>query len=256
MNIDVLISTMNHDKIEIEKLIKKMNVYGNSIVINQITKKNINIEEEYMFNNNLVCSPREKGLSKSRNLALKKASSKISLLSDDDMHYYDNYEKIIETAYKEFPKADIIAFKVKNWKENSKLKKGRINYFESFKLSSVQISFKNKSIKINNIKFDEEFGSGSGKYIMGEENIFLSDCISKKLKIYYYPVEIGELQDSQSTWFNGYNNLYFKSKGACFYRMYPKLYILLILQFAIRKHGLYKKEMTFINAIKNMLNWR
>ena len=76
------------------------------------------------------------------------------------------------------------------------------------------------------------------------------------MKIYYYPIEIGELLSSQSTWFKGYDELYFRSKGASFYRMNKKIYILLVLQFAIRKYNLYKKEMNFINALRYMINWK
>ena len=256
MNIEVLISTMNQNRSDIENMLVRMNIKGNSIIVNQITNDDIRIAKDFKNNNCKVYSVHEKGLSKSRNMALAKSTSDICLLSDDDMHYFDSYEKIINDAYLEFPDVDIIAFKIKNWKDNSKLKKGKLNYFESFKLSSIQISFKNKIIKSNNIRFDESFGSGSGKYIMGEENIFLSDCLAKKMKIYYYPIEIGELLSSQSTWFKGYDELYFRSKGASFYRMNKKIYILLVLQFAIRKYNLYKKEMNFINALRYMINWK
>ena len=81
------------------------------------------------------------------------------------------------------------------------------------------------------------FGSGN-KYYMGEENIFLYDCLKKKLNIYYMPVKIGTLKViNESRWFKGYNSNFFKVKGTVFYRMTNHLYILLILQFAIRKRN-------------------
>ncbi len=254
MKLQVLLSIMN--KKDIKDHLKQMNIKKNYVVINQITKENIPlIKEESPFNK--IISVKEKGLSKSRNLAIRNSEANLGLIADDDMCYVDDYESIITNAYLKYPMADIIAFEVEYEDKNIKkktLKEGRLNFMTSMKISSVQITMNLDSIKDKKITFDELFGAGS-TYIMGEENIFLSDCLKKKLKIYYVPIKIGTLKLAhQSSWFKGYNKEYFYSKGAVFYRMAKKIHILLILQFAYRKKHLYKQETSFLSATKWMLS--
>ena len=254
MSIDILISTMNLNSIkEYDSLIKKMNIKGNSIVINQCPNNDI-ILENIDKDNNKLFSYREKGLSKSRNIAIDKSDADICVIADDDLEYVDDYKKIINDAYGEFPDADMIAFYVSSDNPNNKktkLKKGKVDVLRTFKIQSVQISFKRKRIIEKNIRFDESFGAGTNKY-MGEENIFIFDCIKSGLKLYSYPVELAKLDNSESTWFKGYNKKYFEVKGACFYRMSRVFWFLLCLQFAIRKRKLYKKETSFLNAVRYM----
>lgn len=254
MKLQVLLSIMNEKNIK--KQLERMNIKKNYVVINQITKNNITPTNDITPFNKII-SVKEKGLSKSRNLAIKNSEADIGLIADDDMYYRKDYDKIITNAYLKYPSADIIAFDVEYEDksiEKKKQKEGKLNFITSMKVSSVQITMNLKSIKDNKIYFDEMFGAGS-TYIMGEENIFLSDCLKKKLNIYYVPVKIGTLKLAHaSSWFKGYDEVYFNSKGAMFYRMSKKLYLLLIIQFALRKKGLYKKEASLLCALKWMRN--
>lgn len=251
MNIDVLISTMNLE--DDKELLKKMNVKGNSIIINQITNnknKEINIEKT----TNKVYSFKEKGLSKSRNKAIEKSKAEVCVIADDDLVYEDNYEEIIRDAYKKYPEADIVIFSVKSNDKlyhKKKLKQGKIGYAQSMKVQSVQMTLKRKSIQ-NKLKFDEDYGTGTTNY-MGEENIFLFDALRLGLNIISVPINIATIQDNCSSWFNGYNEEYFKIKSRVFKRMSRKFWLLLVLQFAIRKYNLYKKDISFKDVIKSML---
>lgn len=251
-NIEVLISTMNLRNLE--EIIDKMNIRGKSLIINQITHPNsqyINIVD----GSNRVLSYNEKGLSRSRNRAIENCNGEICIIADDDLTYVDDYENIISKSYEKFKDADIIAFTVKNQmnKNVSKINRQKIGFLHSMQLCSVQLTFKKNSLLNSNIKFDEKFGTGSEKYIMGEENIFLFDCLNKKLKIYYVDETIAFLNESESTWFKGYTKDYFISKGACFYRMSSKYSMVLILQFAIRKYNLYKNNISLKEALRYMI---
>lgn len=254
MNIEVLISTMNLESNK--ELVKRMNVKALSVTINQITETNKSListtESDSMHR---VYSYYEKGLSKSRNNALQHSNSDICIIADDDVTYYDNCFNTILDAYKRYPDADIIAFYVKSKnskRPTTKQSTKRINFLTSMKISSFQITFKRNSILEKEIKFDENFGAGTDKYFMGEDNIFLTDCLKNKLKIIFVNETIAEVNQSQSTWFNGYNSKYFIAKGACFYRMNKIFYHFLIIQFAIRKHSLYKEHLKLLDAINNM----
>ncbi|MBR4694240.1 MAG: hypothetical protein IKQ06_03235 [Bacilli bacterium] len=255
MDIEVLISTMNiNSKKQYEKLIDKMNIKGSSIVINQCPNSEVLVHDISNGKNKLF-SYREKGLSRSRNLALNKCSSSIALLADDDMSYVNNYEQIIKAAYTKYNDADIIAFFVSSDNPNNvkpKLKEGKVSALKTFKIQSVQLSFKVESIKKYNIIFDDRFGAGSSLY-MGEENIFLSDCIRSGLKIYSYPIEIARLDNRESTWFKGYDEEYFIIKGACFYRISKFWWLLLCLQFIIRKRKEYKEKISSFRALRKMI---
>ena len=79
--------------------------------------------------NKKVITVNEFGLSKSRNLAIKNSTEKYIILSDDDVKYIDNYEKIILDTYKKYPKADCICFWVESENKNrivQRIKSGKI----------------------------------------------------------------------------------------------------------------------------------
>lgn len=248
----MLISTMNQKD---TRILKEMNIKSKAVIINQIVCSQTEIPKSLNTNDIKFLSKREKGLSKSRNNALLAATENICVICDDDMHYVENYEKIIENEYNKKSDSDIIVFHVEGLGKLKLSGEKNINFLTSMKISSVQVTFKRKSILESNIFFNENFGSGS-TFIAGEENIFLLECLKRNLKITYVPVTIGSIRQSKSTWFSGYNDEYFVSKGAFFYCASKIFYIPLIFQFAIRKHNIYKKDQSMIKAIKLMLSGR
>ena len=246
MKIDVLISTMN--LINVDKLIKNMNIISNYIVINQTKESKINNANIYNYN--------EIGLSKSRNRAIGNSKSDVCIIADDDVIYKADYLETVTKAYEKYPDADIIIFGVESLNTDRPIKKikgHRVNQINAMRIISSQITFKRESIIKNNIKFDENFGAGS-KYDRAEETIFLCDALRKKLKIVNISDIIASVKQENSTWFNGFNKDFFTKQGACFYRMNKKIYLLLIIQYAIRKYSLYKNRVTLKEAIYNMLN--
>ena len=200
----------------------------------------------------------DRGLSKSRNLAIRNSDADICMISDDDLVYVDDYEEIVKTQFELYPDADIITFQVEGIEEKFKdyhNKMRKLNYLTSMKVSSVEIAFKRSSIVKNNIYFDENFGAGA-KYQMGEENIFLTQCIRMGLKVIYIPIKIADLHMGESSWFKGCNKDYFISKGAQFTAMSRLLSIPYIIQFALRKHKLYRIDMNLVNSLKYMFQGR
>jgi len=254
LKLQVLISTMNLKNAK--SLIDKMNISTESIIVNQCTEKNIKLlnekKEKYV-----LYSFYEKGLSKSRNKAIKYSNADICVIADDDMTYLDNYEYIIKKAYKKYKDADIIAFYVESApnsvRKKKKLKEGKLGYLSSLKVQSVQVTFKKNSIVNNNISFDELYGAGTDNY-MGEENIFLYDCLKKGLKIYSVPQKIAYLHDGESTWFRGFDKKYLEVKGAMFYRMSKLFFGIFILQFALRHSDLFKPDYSKFQMIRYMIN--
>lgn len=252
MKIQVLVAAMNLEKPQ--ELFDKLNIKNSAIIINQVTKEGVALLNEELSDKK-VYSYNEKGLSKSRNKAIEKSDADICVVADDDMEYVENFEQIIEEAYAKHPDADIIAFYVESApnseRKKSKLKEGKVGYLLSLKVQSVQMTFKRNKIVQSNLRFDENFGAGTDNY-MGEENIFLYDCLKKGLKIYSVPIKIASLKDGESTWFKGFNEKYLQVKGAMFYRMSKLFCDFFILQFAVRRYKLFKGNVTFTDVLKNM----
>lgn len=256
MNIELLISTMNANK----SLLDKINIHSNVVVVNQCGYDSI---EEITYNGYSVkwLNSSTKGLSRSRNIALENATADIIVLTDDDVEYVENYTEIIENAFLSHPEMDIISFQVEG--KNSKFKdysaeEAALSYFSSMRVSSVEIAIRREKIAKKRIQFNENFGSGS-KYRMGEENIFLFNCLKKKLKLYYIPQVIAKLWVGESTWFKGFNEKYFIDRGATYYEMFGCWAPLMILQFTIRKRNLIQ-DMSLYQALKcafsGMSEWR
>lgn len=230
MDLEVLVSTMGiNTDIENKKLIDKMQITGRSLTISQTNK------ESKGYGKNRIIYSKEKGLSKSRNLAIDNADADIILLADDDVIYNKDYEKIIIDEYQKNPNADMIAFYVKSRnpeRKVRKLKTGKIKWIKIFKISSFQLSFKLYSIK--DLKFDENFGAGTRNFC-GEETIFLGDCLKKGLNLMYIDKEIGEVEQKESTWYRGINKDFFKVEKKCFKRIFSNCWWILWVPFVLKK---------------------
>ncbi len=126
----------------------------------------------------------DKGLSKNRNNALKHSKADICHICDDDLIYLKNFDKIIKEEYEKNRDYDVITFQAVNEGgiKHFKVEEGMHNRKSILGISSWGITFRRKVILKNNLKFDEEFGLGA-KYCVGEENIFLKDCLDKNLNI-------------------------------------------------------------------------
>jgi glycosyltransferase involved in cell wall biosynthesis len=196
----------------------------------------------------------DRGLSKSRNKALDNMRGEICLLSDDDVIYLDDIEDLILQEFDAHPDCDVLAFQVEGIDRKFKdypARESAIGYLGSLKVSSVEIAFRADKIKKAGVRFHELFGTGS-KYCSGEENIFLFECLHRGLKMKYIPRKIANLYVGESSWFKGFNRDYFFAKGAAYTAMSEKLSSLLILQFLIRKHSIYHKELKLTDAARAM----
>ncbi len=197
-------------------------------------------------------STRERGLSRSRNMALENSSGDYCLLCDDDEVLYKGYCEKILSAYQQYPDADIICFQIKREGKKYAKKAFKVNKLKSLQISSCQISLKLDSISKTGIKFDTGFGSGT-PIGSGEENIFLFDCLNAGLNIYYVPVLIGEVAQMKSNWFEGFTEKYFINKGIISTRMMGVFVgSMYCMYFAISKFSRYKDNLSFGTAVKMM----
>ncbi|WIV12077.1 glycosyltransferase family A protein [Proteiniborus sp. MB09-C3] len=254
MKIEVLVSTMHQGDLSIAD---KMNIKGNAIIINQCdTNSYIERKEDNRYIR--MYSFDERGVGKSRNNALMRSDADVCVMADDDIVYVGNYEELIIKGFEKNPKADMIMFNAPNTDKSKyrlKVKKsGRIRFYNYFKFGTINIAFKREKILKSNIFFSLLFGGGA-RYSSGEDSLFIADCLKNGVKIYGDTSKIAEIhQNRDSTWFTGFNEKYFFDRGALFGALSRKLSWVLILQFAVRKHSMYKNELSFREALKYM--WR
>lgn len=247
---EVLISCMRQKDF---KIIERTNIQSDAIVINQ---SDCNKVANFKINNEhciTFITTTERGLSKSRNMALKNAKCDICLICDDDEILYDNYPDLIIQAFNDNPSIDIIAFQIANTGKKYSIKKKRIGYIGALKLASWQLAFRRKSIINNDIQFDETLGSGVSN-AGGEENLFVYDCLKRGLKVIFMPVTIGRMIESESQWFHGFTPNYFYDRGIMTRKlMGPYFATLYAIYFLIKKYKLYHNNVSLCIAAKNML---
>lgn len=247
--IETVISVLNSNDFS---FIDEMNINTDITVINQC---NIEKKETEVKNGKKIkyVMTKDRGLSRSRNVAINESEGDIIIVADDDLIYKNGIDELIKKYFLKYPDADILAFQVegieKKFKEYSRMEK-KINYLSSLNICSVEMVLKKNSIIKNNIEFDELFGSGS-IYKMGEENIFLFDCLKKGLNIYYIPECIAYLHLGNSTWFNGFDSKYMFDRGAVYTRLFGKhLGKFFAIIFVFKKYKIIRNYTNIIDAIK------
>lgn len=251
MKLQVLVSTMKQTDYG---LIEQMNISSDTLVVNQC---NICKSEVFEHKGNRIewYSFTDRGIGKSRNNALLRATGDICLFADDDVTYCDGYSDLIISEFEKNSRADLIIFNIHSTNaerpEPPIRKPHRVHFYNCLRYGTYRIAARTESIRKERLAFSLLFGGGS-KYGSGEDSLFLMDCIKRGLRIYAVPVEIGRVHHLCSTWFSGYTEKYFFDKGALFCslsRCFPKA---LCLQFCIR-HKTIISKMTFRSAYQCML---
>lgn len=252
MKIEVLISCMHQKD---RSIIERSNIQTDVVVVNQC---DIDSREEYMFLNKqgklchaLLISTTERGLSRSRNMAIANSTADICLICDDDEILNDHYPLIILEAFKQ-THSDLIAFKIENTGKKYSKKIKKIGYLGALKLASWQLAFKRESILRQNIKFDITLGSGVSK-AGGEENMFVYDCLKVDLRVMYIPRSIGKMIPIESKWFYGFTKEYFYDRGTMTRKLMGLLFAsIYAVYYLIRKYPLYEKDINFYSATKSL----
>ncbi|MBC5682823.1 MULTISPECIES: glycosyltransferase family 2 protein [Ruminococcus] len=250
MKVQVLVAAMNqHD----HTLVEKMNIQSDVIVGNQCDFNSIE-QFEYRGYSATYLNFSERGVGLNRNNALMRATGDICLFADDDMVYVENYTELIENAFLNHPDADIIAFNLVEDVPTRYIIKDtkRIRFYNFLTYGTARIAVKLSKIRENGILFNLCFGGGT-THCHGEDNIFISDCLKKGLKMYAVPISIAELtEERESTWNSGYNQKYFFDQGVLYKTISKKLWKLLCLQDSIR-HARKEYKTSWMNAYTLMI---
>lgn len=195
MTLEILISTIDNGIDKISDILLPYRSDVKYLVSHQYQDEKFKyIPKELLREDVLVSQIPGKGLTKSRNNAIKLATGDICVIADDDVRYTNEYFDTILRTYSD-KKYDVVCFKISKALGPEELKEDykyypvesiRLNSLEDHLPSSIEITFKLNSVRDKEVFFDERFGLGS--WLMGgEENLFIYDCIKKGLEVWFVP---------------------------------------------------------------------
>ena len=246
LDIEILISTMNKKSLDFLLPMFPFSHFSNFsiLIVNQTQNDSLLLSN---YPTVRVINSLEKGLSKSRNLAIQNANKKICLIADDDVVYFPDFEEDIIKAFNDLKEASVITFNHQRVGADKPQKESKKSYLHTLKslwsVSSIEIAVKLEAIKKNGISFDEHFGLGS-VFETAEEFLFLRSSFLQNLKLYYYPSVIVSHPKLSSGIHEGQDKLLF-ARAALFYKTKGKLaYLWLVkyLFFLFRKNYITRHE--------------
>lgn len=260
IKLEILVSTMNKTSLSfLESMFPYHKLESlNILIINQteIGKELVSNSKNIRIINSFI-----KGLSLSRNLAIKNAIGEICLISDDDVEYFPNFINTVLSSFKSLKKASVIRFKIDtfsgdDYKTYPKVSKKLCSKKDIESSSSIEIAFKRKDIISNHVSFNPLFGLGS-HFKSGEEYLFLKDILNQDLYIYFENKAIVKHTFKRST-SNIESDNFIKTKMALYYHDYKELsylYLFKFIIFLLRKqliplNDFIKKYNVGISAIK------
>lgn len=252
LRVQVLVATMHQRDLSI---VERMNLSTDAIVANQADRTEIRQKTYDTFAVKMVTTS-TRGLGINRNISLAHATEEILLFSDDDVIYYEGYAQAIQRAFQEHKDADAIIFNVDivdgkvPWRQTKVSKRVRI--YNALNYGSVRLAVRRSSLLRERISFSGCFGSG-GIFSSGEDSLFLCDMLRRGFRIYTSCDTIAAVNQSESTWFRGYDEKYLYDKGALFYALFPGTHMLFFLQYLIRHREVYHgAELTLLRALSVM----
>lgn len=234
-NLEVLCITM-HQKDFLKY--SQMNLQTDAVIANQA---NSNSYAEQVINGHSVklITTSTRGTSRNRNIALCHSTAEYVLFSDDDLVFVDGYEQLIRSEFANHPEAEAIKFNLYDISSSRKISMGQIKKFEPATRRNMGSSgvwglvVKRDVLIRNNLFFREDFGPGTKNYC-GEDTIFLQKLVSAKIGFFRSPIIIAGIDQTTSSWFEGYNAKYFTVSGKIFAATYPKIAPLLAIRGAYR----------------------
>lgn len=153
----------------------------NILVINQTDEKRpLTSDHE----NIRVINSEERGLSHSRNLAIREAIGEICLVADDDVQYVENLNDIVIDAYSTYKDAAVITFQMNNAEGALYRDYPDITYHTSKTIRSVNgvvISFKTGALLKTETYYDLNFGLGC-TFQTANEYVFMKNVLKSQLQ--------------------------------------------------------------------------
>jgi len=238
MKIVSLISAVNQN---IEVLVRGMKLETEAVLVNQCDRDDEGIVSLESGVVRWKCM-NARGVGLSRNTCIQMVDdADIALFTDEDIIYDEGYKALIEQEYEAHPEADAILFNMRvcearrtYWNEDY----ARVRFYNYGRYPAYSISIKKDVLDRVGVLFPLDFGGGA-KYINGEDSVFLHDLLDAGVRIYRSPLCLGMEQERESTWFDGYNDRFFISRGALYVRLYGAMAYPRAVLFLVRHKYMY-----------------
>ncbi len=237
------------------KLYYDINAKTDIVIANQADFEDVNDDR---INENAIrlVTTKTRGVSKNRNIAIDNVfeTAKIIMFSDDDLCFFDNYEKIVLQEFQNHPEAEAIKFNIKLI-SGRKLAMVPTKSFHRVGRKNVTswgvcaLAIKSQILKEKALRFNERFGPGTSNP-SGEDTIFLQDMIKKGIKTFASPEYVASIKQDESTWFKGYDESYFVNQGKVLSECYPLLGYLLVIRSAYKFSKRAQCKFGFLKLIK------
>lgn len=162
-----------------ELLVLVQNVDENSYVLNEKSAKLVELKN--------------KGVAKSRNAALDRASGEFLLFGDDDMQFIEPGVEAALAYFKSNPDCAIILAQAID--ETGELRKKYPSEVTPLKLTNCakaatyEMLVRVDALREKKIRFDENFGAGAANYL-GDEYILIADALRAGLRGVHLPVKL------------------------------------------------------------------
>lgn len=182
----------------------------------------------------------EKGLSRNRNNALVHCKGDLIYFADDDLILTLEAFETIKQRFEEYRDTQVATFKMKE--KGTKIYPEEITELKfylpkGYNIGACQIAIR-KEVS-NKLKFNEDFGLGSGKYEVGEDELFHLEARKMGLKCRFFPDIVashphpatGKREIKDPRVIQGFGVLILKS--------FPKTFL---LRLPIKAHRLYKNK--------------
>jgi len=153
----------------------------NILVINQTDNKRQLVSDH---ENIRIINSEERGLSQSRNLAIRQAIGEICLVADDDVQYVANLNDIIINAHGTYKDAAVVTFQMNDAKGALYRDYPNITYHTQKTIGSVNgvvISFKTASLLKTETYYDPNFGLGC-TFQTANEYVFMKNVLKSRLQ--------------------------------------------------------------------------
>lgn len=221
-------------------ILEKSNLQCDCVIVNQCDKDSI---EEFILKgkDNLEHSVKwidttERGLSRSRNMAIENATTDVCIIADDDQLFDDGLENTVIAEYLKQPDSDVLIFGARYKKKQISINPKELGYIDLMRVSSVQITFKRGSV-LGKVRFDTKLGAGTPNGA-GEENKFLLDCRKAGLKMNFTPITLFAMRETgtPSTWLHGFNEDFFYKRGMVARYTYGFWFTMLYVPYYIVSH--------------------
>ena len=246
MKLEILMSCMHQSD---DTLVRQSRITGHAVVINQCDRVDY---REYPTEKGLarIWFTDQRGLTKSRNMAIAGSDADVCLLCDDDEVFVEGYEEKILDTFAQLPQADVIIFRMVNYPCGLGDQVRRLKFPQTMHVASWQIAFRRENLLRSGVRFDELLGAGTGNGAE-EELKFMTDCEKAGLQIYYAPVEIATVAQTESTWFAGYDEKFFYNRGATTrYILGVPLAVAYGLYYVLKKRQMYLPYITPAGALR------